>query len=235
VTTRTAGDAFAAATAALVTQTDTAGILANVLADTAEVLQADSVGLLVYAPSRSQLELLSSTSHVAAELELYQLQHDTGPCLEVLQSNQPVVVSRQSGMRDRWPPVGSAIVEAGFVAVHAYPLRWRGRTIGALNVFFAQDIADEVDPQGQMFADIATLVVTQQRELSEPAISARIDEALRGRIVIEQAKGVIAYRESLSIAESYVWLRSMAADRGLTLSEAARLVIDQAQAGHPDG
>ncbi len=88
MTTRTAGDAFAAATAALVTQTDTAGILANVLADTAEVLQADSVGLLVYTPRRSQLELLSSTSHVAAELELYQLQHDTGPCLEVLQSNQ---------------------------------------------------------------------------------------------------------------------------------------------------
>ena len=53
--------------------------------------------------------------------------------------------------------------------------------------------------------------------------------------MIEQAKGVIAYRESLNIAESYVWLRSMAADRGLTLSEAARLVIDQAQAGHPDG
>jgi len=235
VTTRTAGDAFASATAALVTQTDTAGILANVLADTAEVLQAHSVGLLVYAPSRSQLELLSSTSHVAAELELYQLQHDTGPCLEVLQSNQPVVVSLQSGMRDRWPPVGSAIAEAGFVAVHAYPLHWRGRTIGALNVFFAQDLADEVDPHGQMFADIATLVVTQQRELSEPAISARIDEALRGRIVIEQAKGVIAYRESLSIAESYVWLRSMAVDRGLTLSEAAQLVIDQAQGGHPTG
>ena len=165
MTTRTAGDAFAAATAALVTQTDTAGILANVLADTAEVLQAHSVGLLVYTPRRSQLELLSSTSHVAAELELYQLQHDTGPCLEVLQSNQAVVVSLQSGLRDRWPPVGAAIAEAGFVAVHAYPLRWRGRTIGALNAFFAKDIADEVDPQGQMFADIATLVVTQQPEL----------------------------------------------------------------------
>jgi len=235
VTTRTAGDAFAAATAALVTQTDTAGILADLLADTAEVLQAHSVGLLVYTPRRSQLELLSSTSHVAAELELYQLQHDTGPCLEVLQSNEAVVVSLESGLCDRWPPVGSAIAEAGFVAVHAYPLRWRGRTIGALNAFYANHIADEVDPQGQMFADIATLVVTQQPELSEPAISARIDDALRGRIVIEQAKGVIAYRESLNIAESYVWLRSMAADGGLTLSEAARLVIDQAQAGHSDG
>ena len=84
---RTASDAFAAATAALVTETDTAGILANVLADTAEVLRADSVGLLVYTPRRNQLELLSSTSHVAAELELYQLQHDTGPCLEVMHSN----------------------------------------------------------------------------------------------------------------------------------------------------
>jgi AmiR/NasT family two-component response regulator len=53
--------------------------------------------------------------------------------------------------------------------------------------------------------------------------------------VIEQAKGVIAYRESLDIAQSYVWLRSMAADRGLTLSEAARLVIDQAKDGPPAG
>jgi hypothetical protein len=235
MTGRTAGDAFASATAALVTETDTAGILANVLADTAEVLQADSVGLLVYTPRHNRLELLSSTSHVAAELELYQLQHDTGPCLEVMHSNQAVVVSVPSGMRDRWPPVGSAIVSAGFVALHAYPLRWRGRAIGALNAFYAREIADEADPRGQMFADIATLVVTQQPELSEPAISARIDEALRGRIVIEQAKGVIAYRESLDIAQSYVWLRSMAADRGLTLSEAARLVIDQAKDGPPAG
>jgi hypothetical protein len=228
---RTASDAFAAATAALVTETDTAGILANVLADTVEVLLADSVGLLVYTPRRSQLELLSSSSHVATELELYQLQHDTGPCLEVMHSHQPVVVSLQSGLRDRWPPVGAAIAAAGFMAVHAYPLRWRGRAIGALNAFYAGEIADEADPRGQMFADIATLVVTQQRELSEPAISARIDEALRGRIVIEQAKGVIAYRESVDIAQSYVWLRSMAADRGVTLTEAARLIIDQAQDG----
>jgi len=228
---RTASDAFAAATAALVTETDTAGILANVLADTVEVLRADSVGLLVYTPRRSQLELLSSSSHVATELELYQLQHDTGPCLEVMHSHQPVVVSLQSGLRDRWPPVGAAIAAAGFMAVHAYPLRWRGRAIGALNAFYAAEIADEADPRGQMFADIATLVVTQQRELSEPAISARIDEALRGRIVIEQAKGVIAYRESVDIAQSYVWLRSMAADRGVTLTEAARLIIDQAQDG----
>jgi hypothetical protein len=228
---RTASDAFAAATAALVSETDTAGILANVLADTAEVLRADSVGLLVYTPRRSQLELLSSTSHVTAELELFQLQHDTGPCLEVMHSNQAVVVSLQSGLRDRWPPVGASIAAAGFVAVHAYPLRWRGRAIGALNAFYASEIADEADPRGQMFADIATLVVTQQRELSEPAISARIDEALRGRIVIEQAKGVIAYRESVDIAQSYVWLRSMAADRGVTLTEAARLIIDEAQDG----
>jgi hypothetical protein len=140
-------------------------------------------------------------------------------------------VSLQSGLRDRWPPVGAAIAAAGFMAVHAYPLRWRGRAIGALNAFYAGEIADEADPRGQMFADIATLVVTQQRELSEPAISARIDEALRGRIVIEQAKGVIAYRESVDIAQSYVWLRSMAADRGVTLTEAARLIIDQAQDG----
>jgi transcriptional regulator with GAF, ATPase, and Fis domain len=230
VTTRSADQVLADATARLIEQTDVAGSLALLLADCIEALDADAAGLLVGEPLH-ELELLSATSHRTSELELYQVLNGTGPCVEAITSARHVTSSVATDLTTRWPPVGQAILDAGFETVHAFPLHWHGSIIGALNIFFRRpvdrDLADHL-ATAQAIANIATLILLQPAEHDLDALRSRVQDALSGRLVIEQAKGILAYREHLDLGEAYDRLTAIAASRGSGLTVAARQLIEDA-------
>jgi hypothetical protein len=229
VTSRSADQVLAAATARLIDQTDAATSLALLLADCLEALHADAAGLLVGEPLH-ELELLSATSHRTTELELYQVLNRIGPCVEAIASGRYVAVSGATDLTTRWPPVGQAILDAGFQTVHAFPMHWRGTVIGALNIFFRRDVDDGSANHlatGQALANIATLVLAQPDEHDLGMLRSRVRRALSGRLVIEQAKGVLAYRENLEMDEAYDRLTAIAARQGSGLTVVAcRLVED---------
>ena len=120
---RTAAEALAEAAASLVRpDSDVAGILAELLVSYSDLVWADAAGLLVRTESGA-IELLSATSHRAAELELYQLQTHSGPCVDAVDTGREVVVGTPSDIENRWPQVGPAFVAAGYQTVHATPMR----------------------------------------------------------------------------------------------------------------
>lgn len=80
----------------------------------------------------------------------------------------------------------------------------------------------------QAFADIAALVLVQHHQTDAVELRERTNEALVGRTVIEQAKGVLAFRHGLAIDEAYTTLRDRAATSGSSLTAAAAEVVDQA-------
>lgn len=79
--------------------------------------------------------------------------------------------------------------------VHAVPLRLRGQTLGALNLFRQEpgSLGEELDmAAAQGLADIATIAILQyQVAVDAQRLSLQLNEALNSRIVIEQAKGGI--------------------------------------------
>jgi hypothetical protein len=222
-------EALARAAAALVSDHDLTGVLADLLSDAQAAMSAEAVGLLVYTQP-GHLELLTASSHATTELELFQIQERTGPCVDAMMTASPVWESGTERLESRWPLVGRAIAEAGYVAVHAYPLRWRERGIGALNVFYAEPPTDSPALRllGQAFADMATLVVLHPEEVSASDIVARTERALAGRNVVEQAKGVIAYLDNVPIDDAYLLLRERAERDGVNLTVMAQRVLDQA-------
>ena len=121
---RTAAQALGDATSALVAEHDTIDVLARLMRDCQEVVPADAVGLVV-ATAGGELELLASTSHQTAELEIFQVAQDDGPCVESFQTGALVTACGNEAMVRRWPTVGSAIAVAGFDMVHSQPLLWR--------------------------------------------------------------------------------------------------------------
>lgn len=229
MTASTASQAFVDAAAAMVEQHDTTDTLAKLLDDCAKFTTAAAVGLLVR-DHAGQLEVLSATSHQATELELYQLQHDAGPCVDAARGGAAVSEQTDTAIIQRWDKVGEAIVAAGFHAVHGVPLRWHGRSIGAMNAFHTDPatLDDESRHLTQAFADIATVVIVQSAELSIGQLDERIRSALTGRIVIEQAKGVLAQTAGLDMAAAYKLLVHRAAADGTTLTETAAEIIQQA-------
>lgn len=213
----------------LVNGTDIADLLARLVRNSASAMHADAVGLLLRSTSGG-LELLASTSHRVAELELFQVQTDSGPCIDAIAAAAPVSAVGRAKLIERWPTVGETIVAAGYSSVHAFPLVWRGRVLGGLNVFTTSEQPWDGQQMsvGQTFADVSTLAVVHLPELSDAELAARIDRALAGRVVIERAKGVLAHVHDISTDEAYDRLTQLATERGATLTVTAQGIIDAA-------
>ena len=202
----------------------------KLLHDCTQSTAAAAIGMLV-TDERGELDVLSTTSHQATELELYQLQHDTGPCVEAVRSGEAVTARTDAAIRDRWGVVGDAIVAADFHAVQGVPLRWHGRVIGAMNAFYREPGSADEESQVllQAFADVATVVIVQTAELSSAELTERVELALAGRTVIEQAKGVLAQIAEVDMATAYELLARRAAENGSSLTEAAQQIIEDAR------
>ncbi len=194
-----------------------------------ELLAADAAGLML-ADQRGQLRVVASSAESARVVEIFELQNLEGPCLDCYRSGQQIVNLDAEQMRARWPNFSEAASQLGFRSVHALPMRLRDEVIGAVNLFsVAASILDDDDVAiGQAMADVATIGLFQERAVREGNVLAeQLQTALNSRILIEQAKGVLAERSEISVDEAFVLMRSYARRQGRTLTAVAEAVIDR--------
>ncbi len=198
--------------------------LLTLLADRCvEVLDVDATGVMLGAPS-GVLQVVASSSTAMRVLELYEVQADQGPCVDCYSTGKAVVNIDLAAVDSRWPRFAPQAVDAGFRSVHALPLRLRGRTIGALNMFrIAEGCLDDGDVMAaQGLADIATIAVIQhQVSVDAQTLNLQLSEALNSRITIEQAKGRICQALNVDMDEAFRRLRSHARNNNLHLSQIA--------------
>jgi hypothetical protein len=113
--------------------------------------------------------------------------------------------------------------------VHALPLRLRSETIGGLNLFGST--AGALSPHalrvGQALADVATIGILQERALRRQEVLAeQLQGALNSRVVIEQAKGMLAERGQIDLSQAFALLRAHARTSQQRLSDLARDVVN---------
>lgn len=200
----------------------------HVLAErSVQVLGVSAAGLLL-TNEQGALQVVAASSERTRLLELFQLQTDQGPCVDCFRSGQAVSVPDLAGAV-RWPDFTAAAASAGFAAVHAVPMRLRLETIGALNFFSATAGAldEETLRLGQALADVASIGLLQQRAVHRrDALTEQLQTALNTRILIEQAKGVLAERLGLSIDNAFSVLRTTARSQNRQLSVLAQAIVD---------
>lgn len=210
----------------LVGDPDVAGNLVALLTDCCALLGAEAAGALV-AGSAAGLEVLGSTSHQGGELELYDLQHATGPCAEAIRRNAVVTLSVTEPPAE-WPQISDLMLAAGFRRLYAFPLRWHQEAFGALSVFTRR--TEPLDTAGallgQTFANLAAVLIAHPLEAGLESLDDPILRALEGRYVIEKAKGVVAYQRRVEMAGAFVLLLRSAEDQQLPLAEVARRLVD---------
>jgi len=203
--------------------------LLTVVADRCvEVLGVDAAGVMIVAPDGT-LRVMASSSEAMRVLEAFEIQAEEGPCLDCFRTGEPVVNNDLEKVDGRWPRFGPEAVAAGFLAAHALPMRARGSVIGALNLF--QNGVGVMEPAdvaaAQALADVATIAILQHEAAKEAQmLNDQLSHALQSRIVIEQAKGVIAEREGLDMAESFGALRTHSRNNNLRLADLARDVVE---------
>jgi hypothetical protein len=223
----TTEDALATALGAMVSQHTVTDVLARLMQDCLEVLPADAAAVLVRTPGGG-LDLLSASSHRAEEIELLQIQHASGPCVDAVIANEILQVQGRDELVRRWGDVGAAIAAAGFDAVQAYPMHWQGAAIGGLNVLVRDGRIPADLLVGQILADIATLVVVHTDVVSHERALERVRDAVEARAVVEQAKGVLAVELDTDPSEAYDVMLQRARGSGLGLAELAAQVVNQA-------
>ncbi|MDT5360975.1 MAG: hypothetical protein QOC69_2737 [Mycobacterium sp.] len=229
--------AFVALADTLVDDYDVVEFAQELVEDCVSLLDVDSAGLLL-ADLRGGLQMLASTSEQTRLLELLQLQSDAGPCLQAYRTGQQVLVDDLSFDTDRWPEFATRASGEGLRSVIAIPLRLRTERVGALNLFRREPgmMTDSDLLVAQALADVATIGILHQRVLTRGAlVNSQLQTALNSRVLIEQAKGVLAERQGLDMDQAFVQLRSMARNSNRHLSDTARAVIENPSNALPHG
>lgn len=213
----------------LVSDYDLLDYLDRLLDQSSAVLaaQAGGVMLITAGEERAGLQLLACTDEAARNLELFELQRQEGPCVDSHQRGE-TVVEEDLERSSRWPQFTALALEHGYRSVYAFPLRLRGSTIGALNLFRKAPgpVAPRDVSAAQAFADMATIGIMQQRAVAEAReLAGQLQIALHSRVVIEQAKGMVAERTGCELEEAYQAIRWYARDRNQRLREVAAAVV----------
>ncbi len=211
----------------LVEDYDIVDLLDRLAAACIRLLGVTAAGLLLN-DQQGHLAVVASSSEETRLLEIFQLQNDQGPCLDCVRTGAAVVSTDLEADRARWPLFASYAIAAGFQSVVALPMRLREQTIGGLNLFDGRAVPVSPDDQqlAQALADVATIGILQQRSAHRSTMLAEhLQRALNSRIVIEQAKGVLAERNGTSMVAAFASLRLYARDQNIKLTDLAFAVV----------
>jgi GAF domain-containing protein len=191
-----------------------------------QLLDVSAAGVLLADPA-GDLRVMAASSEPVWLLELFQLQNDHGPCLDCYRSGQPVLVTDLSAVEMRWPRFTAQARRQGFGAVLALPMRLRSDVIGAMNLFAAAPGLDTADTQiAQALADVATIGILQHRARRQAdSVVTQLQTALGSRVLIEQAKGILAERLGVTMDEAFTTLRGHARANHRHLSELAGTIV----------
>ncbi len=205
---------------------DVVDLLTELTERCAELLDVSAAGFLLADPL-DRLRLLAATTEEARELELFQLQADEGPCVECYSTGRPVSVADLNDETARWPRFVPAALDAGFVSVHAVPMRAAGIVLGALGLFGSDsgELNDADRLVAQTLAHIACVAILQEHAPTPSTVIPQLRSALASRVIVEQAKGFLRETLDVSIDGAFRLLRSYARANGEHLTDVARRLM----------
>ncbi|KAA0941359.1 ANTAR domain-containing protein [Streptomyces apricus] len=129
----------------------------------------------------------------------------------------------------RWPEFTAHLRQAGYAFATAVPMRLRKETIGSLLLLDSSErplTADDL-ALAQALADAATIGLLHSRTIQQQdTVNEQLHTALQSRIVIEQAKGLLAARSNTTLNDAFEAMRRHARQHRILLSAVAREVID---------
>lgn len=222
-----AAAAFVELVDALVEDFDVIDVLTVLATRCVELLGAAAAGILL-ADGEGTLRVVGASNEQAHLLELLQLQNDQGPCMDCYRTGQ-VVSNSNLGADSPWPEFAAVSIAAGYLSVCAIPMRLRDFTMGCLNLFLPDPVAlpDDDVALAQALAHVASIAIAQDQLAREAAVrESDLQHALQSRVLIEQAKGMIAAQSGVDMDAAFNQLRSYARNTNRRLTDVAESVID---------
>ena len=174
------------------------------------------------------LSFATAGSQDIADLERIQERRQAGPCIDAFRTGVPVLVADLDDAPDAWPELRRAAQQRGIVAVAGIPLHLDGIRLGAVDLYDVRphDWTPDEAHTAELIAALAAGYVANASHLTQARhTAAQLQEALDSRVVIEQAKGVLAGERGISVDEAFNVLRRHARNNGAPLREVAHAVV----------
>jgi GAF domain-containing protein len=213
-------------TRTIIRRYDIGDVLYQLTDQAAEILDVAGAGVCLMTGD-GRLRFVTATDDMVTEVEGHQIEAAEGPCHDAARTGQAVIVP-DLNTEQRWPDYTAAAIKAGCQSVAGLPLHVEDRSVGALNVYHVQpwDWPAEDIATAQILADMASGYILNARELEQSKqLATQLQHALDSRVVVEQAKGVIAARAGIPTDEAFQRLRRHARDRGARVHDVARAVV----------
>lgn len=220
-------DALVDVTASLTDDFDLHDLLHRLTCHASSMSGAGLVGL-VLADRERRARLLAVTDDTGGTRRLFALQEDQGPCVDVIDMEEAVVNVDIGAVVEIWPQFGPAALEEGFRSAHGLPLRLGRRVVGAVVLLDRSvvPLCPTTMAGVQALADLATVALVQDRAPALPgAFLDHLDAALKDRITVEQARGLLAQQRTVTVDEALLLLEQDAAAAGIRVAEAAADVL----------
>jgi GAF domain-containing protein len=193
-----------------------------------ELLGVDTAGVLL-ADENDQMQTVASSHHHIELLELFQAQHDQGPCVDAHRTGEHVSAPHLEDAATRWPEFVGRASAVGVQSVHAVPLKLHDHVLGALGLFgnHTGPLPDgDLALAEHLAAAAAGALLHIRAQRSSQVIAEQLQHALNSRVIIEQAKGLLAERHTLPLDEAFTLLRNHARSHGQRLITVAREAIE---------
>jgi GAF domain-containing protein len=194
--------------------------LASLLKNVATVLGLCGIGATLAQDGRLSV----------AKIGLDQQKEQSSPCREAFDTGHAVRVTDAREEAGRWPEFSAAANCVHVAGVAGIPMRLADKVIGVLTLYSSQprNWSDEDMAMASVLADVATGYVVNASELRrQEQLNEQLQEALRSRIVIEQAKGMMASRHSVTINQAYRLIRRYARNHNARLRVVAEAIVAQ--------
>ena len=172
------------------------------------------------------LEPRIHTDDVVRRINEAQTETGEGPCLTSIYGPDPVVRLERAGADSPWPTFSQRALELGVVSGLSFRLFAGSHVTGSLSLWSQH--ADAFDDQsvvmGELFATHAGIA------LRNAANDVDLNEALRNRDVIGQAKGLLIERFRITENQAFAMLVDFSQREHIKLRDVAAGLMQDAQA-----
>jgi transcriptional regulator with GAF, ATPase, and Fis domain len=176
------------------------------------------------------------TDEVSPAVDRGQYLDDEGPCLDAFRELRVVRVDDTREVGDRWPRFSEEAVRHGVLSTLSFPLTAAGDTFGAFDLYapVVGAFDDDHEAEAQLFVTQVSLVLANARAYwGAFEMVAGLEQALRSRAVVEQAKGKVMAANSCSPDEAFAILVRVSQRENVRLRDVARQIVEGSPSGGP--
>ena len=210
----------------LVTDYPLTDALHDFVESAAAILGIHGAGMSLVQDGR--LVFATATPEGIRALEAVQEALQAGPCVDAYRQETPVLVADIRTEEGRWPELVQVAARSGIIAVGAVPLRVNGLRLGTLDLYDTQahDWTEEERDVALLLATLATGYLANASRLDRAVQAAdQLQVALNSRVIIEQAKGILAGERGIFVDDAFQLLRTHARNRSAPLRDVAEAVV----------